>query len=115
MDVIGAISASGNRGTNGLECGTVFIYVRDPRSRTHRKRQFIDGDGGRGALAGGRGAESVETGRTVVSDDLRDGTVRYAGRYTVASWKGAASAILELDSKLADFSFEVEFLGEISC
>ena len=35
--------------------------------------------------------------------------------WSVASWKGAASAILELDSKLADFSFEVEFLGEISC
>ena len=31
--------------------------------------------------------------------------------WSVANWKGAAAGIL--DSKLADFSFQVEFLGEI--
>ena len=31
--------------------------------------------------------------------------------WSVANWKGAATAIL--DSKLAEFSFQVEYLGEI--
>ena len=31
--------------------------------------------------------------------------------WSVASWKGVASGIL--DSKLADFSFQVEYLGEV--
>ena len=31
--------------------------------------------------------------------------------WSVANWKGAAVGIL--DSKLADFSFQVEFLGEV--